>query len=155
VRHSLLWLGIVLVIGACDHKPAPRQQQAAATRAPAPTPAPAAAAPRPTPAPAPAAAAPAAPKPDPAPTDDSAQACMEIGVRAANIFIADADARDKAQFEQARTDIVRSTAQSCMQNKWDADLRRCFLSAATRPQFDACSARAPGAAASKPPTRGS
>jgi len=146
VRH--LWLGIVLVIGACDHKPAPKQQQAAA----APTPAPASAtvtAPAPAPAPAP------TPTPTPAPGDDSAQACMEIGVRAANILVANApDAQAKAQFEQARTDIVRATAQSCMKNKWDAELRQCFLSAASQAQFDACSARAPGAAASKP-TRGS
>ena len=80
---------------------------------------------------------------------------MEIGVRAANILVASAaDARLKAEYEQARADTVRATAEACMRGQWDADLRRCFLSATTQPAFDACRARAPGPAPSRP-TRGS
>lgn len=132
MRQRLLWLGIVLVIGACDLKPAPKKQPAAAP--------PVAAAP----APAPAAAG-----------DDLGKACMDVGVRIAEVLIASAtEPTLKAQYEQARADIVRSSSEACVRGKWDAELRRCFLTASTQPQLDACNARAPGPAGSRP-TRGS
>lgn len=137
VRHRLPWLGIVLgivlVIGACDLKPAPKKKAVpAAAAAPAP--------------------APGAPGGAP---EDLGQACMQIGVRVADVLVASAaDAVLKAQYEQERANTVRSTAEACMRGKWDAELRRCFLAAATQPQIDACNARAPGPATSRP-TRGS
>jgi hypothetical protein len=154
VRHRLPWLGIVLVIGACELKPAPKQQPQAPAAA---TGTAAAGAPAPPPAPAPgsgAAPAPAPAVPAGAP-EDLGQACMQIGVRVAGIMIASAtDPVMKAQLEQARADTVRSTAEACVRGKWDADVRRCFLTASSQAEITACSARTPGPAASKP-TRGS
>jgi len=93
--------------------------------------------------PAPAAAA--------ADTDNLAQACMQIGVRVANITVTSApDAVARSQFEQARADSVRSIAEACMRGKWDPGLRRCFLTASTQPEIDACDARAPAGAAARP-----
>jgi hypothetical protein len=88
---------------------------------------------------------------------------MEIGVRVANIVVANAaDAVLKAQLEGERGNTVRSVAEACMRGKWDAGLRRCFLTATTQPQLDACNARAPAPApapapgqAPGQPTRGS
>jgi len=167
VRHRLPWLGIVLVIGACDHKPAPKTKpEPAAAAAPAPAPAVTAerppapgtpgapAAPRPAaPAPAPGAAAAAAAEPlSPA---EMGKACMEVAVRVANVLAASAtDALLKAQYEQARADTVRSVAEACMRNRWDDGVRRCFLAASTQADVDACNARAPGTPAGRP-TRGS
>src|SRR5262245_6433696 len=132
MRPRLPWLGIVLVIGACDLKPAPKKQ------------------------PEPPAAAAAAPAPPAQNLEDPLQACMAIGVRVADVFVSSAtDATQKAQYEQARADTVRSTAQACIKGSWSADLRQCFLSATTQPAIDACKARAPGPSTSKPPTRGS
>ena len=80
---------------------------------------------------------------------------MAVAVRVANVVVASAtDAVLKAQYEQARADTVRSTAEACMRGKWDDSLRQCFLTASTQAQLDACSARAPGPATSRP-TRGS
>jgi hypothetical protein len=95
--------------------------------------------------------------PGPAGSDaeDLAQACMRIGIKVADVLIASAaDAVLKAQYEQARSDTIRSTAEACMRGKWDAALRGCFLAATSQPQIDACNARAPGPAANRP-TRGS
>lgn len=122
---------------------------AAAAPAPAPVtaekPAPA---PAPTPAPAPA-------PPPPAADADPAQSCMQIGIRVAGLLIANAtDPVLRAQYEQARADTVRSTAEACMRGKWDAEVRQCFLTASTLPAIDACKTRAPGPATNKP-TRGS
>jgi hypothetical protein len=140
VRHRLPWLGIVLVIGACDLKPAPKKKaEPAAAAAPA--------VPSPSPAPAPA--------PAQAESEDLARACMQIGVKVADVLISSAaDAVLKAQYEQARADTVRSTAEACMRGKWDVSLRRCFLAATTQPEVDACNARAPGPPTNRP-TRGS
>jgi hypothetical protein len=132
----LPWLGVVLALAACDLKPSPRKQPAAATA----------------PAAAPAAPAPAATTTDP---DDLTQACRQIGIQVANVMVASAtDAVAKAQYEQARADTVRATAEACMRARWDAPIRQCFLSASTQSELAACSARAPGPATSKP-TRGS
>jgi hypothetical protein len=80
---------------------------------------------------------------------------MQVAVRVANLVVASAtDALLRAQYEQARSDTVRATAEACVKNRWDADLRRCFLTASTQPELDACKARAPGTATSRP-TRGS
>ena len=76
-------------------------------------------------------------------------------MRVASIIAASAaDAVLKAQYEQARADTVRSTAEACMRGKWDAEVRQCFLTASTLPAIDACKTRAPGPATNKP-TRGS
>jgi len=166
VRHRLPWLSLVLVIGACELKPAPKQQQPAPAPAPgsatAPAPVPsggtaAAAAPAPAPAPAPSPGGGAAPTPAPggAAPEDLGQACMQIGVRVADVMVANAaDAVMKAQLEQARADTVRSTAEACVRGKWDEGVRRCFLTASNQAELNACSARAPGPATGKP-TRGS
>ncbi len=124
-------------LGACDLRPAPRKQAEPAAAA------------------APATAAAPAPAPATAGANDLAGACMQIGIRVADVLIASAaDAVLKAQYEQARTDTVRSTAEACMRGQWDAGLRQCFLTASTQPQLDACNARAPGPAINRP-TRGS
>jgi hypothetical protein len=142
VRHRLPWLSLVLVIGACELKPAPKQQ-------PAPSPGSATA-----PAPAPSAGTAPAPAAGATP-EDLGQACMQIGVRVAGVMIASAtDAVMKSQLEQARADTVRSTAESCVRGKWDEGVRRCFLTASNQAELTACSARAPGPPTSKP-TRGS
>jgi hypothetical protein len=147
VRHRLPWLVLVLVIGACDLKPAPRKKVDPAAAAAAPVPAPGAQAPG---AQAPGAQALGAQAPE-----DPAQACMQVGVRVADVLVASAaDAVLRAQFEQERANTVRSTAEAGMRGEWDAALRQCFLTAATQPQLDACKARAPGPAISRP-TRGS
>jgi hypothetical protein len=140
VRHRITWLviPIALAIGACDLKPAPKKKPQAA-------PAAAAAAPGVPPAPGPAAITAVAPAS--ADADVRAQACLEVGVRVADIMIASAtDAVLKAQYEQARSDTVRATATSCTTGQWDAALRQCFLSARTQPEVDACKGRvrAPG-----------
>jgi len=169
VRHRLPWLGFVLSIslsiglGACDHKPAPKQKPAAAAAAPGTAPAggtvPAAppaggtAPVAPSAPPAGAGVAPGgeAPVPGAEGVGAVAQACMQIGVRVADLLVASAgDAVMKAQLEQARADTVRSTAEACMRGKWDAELRQCFLTATTRAALDACSARAPGPGGNKP-----
>lgn len=176
MRHRLSWLGIVVLIslGACEHKPAPRQKAAApaAAAAKAPTAAGGGVNPGAKAAPGAANAAtaganPAAAGVNPAPAgapgaagaeaggENVAQSCMQVGVRVADLIVASAgDAVMKAQLEQARADTVRSTAEACMRGKWDAGLRQCFLAASTRAELDACSARAPGPAGSRP-TRGS
>ena len=154
------------MIAACDFKPAPKTKREPApgtASVVSPTPAPAAAparAPTPT-APTPTPAAPAGPIPVPpappgvADLDDPGQACMQLAVRVANIFIASAeDASQRAQYEQARADTVRTTAQACVRNTWDKEMRRCFFAASTRAELDACNARAPGQPTSRP-TRGS
>lgn len=139
VRHRITWLGVIpiaLAIGACDLKPAPKKKPQAAA-APA---APAAAAPVVPPAPRPAAITAVAPAS--ADADVRAQACLEVGVRVADIMIASAtDAVLKAQYEQARSDVVRATANSCTNGQWDAALRQCFLNARTQPEVDACKGR--------------
>lgn len=149
MRHRSSWLGVipvVLAIGACDLKPAPKKKPQAAAAAVAPVTAPAVTA-----------VAPARPSADAGP-----QACLEVGVRVADILIASAtDAVLKAQYEQARADTVRATAASCTAGQWDATLRGCFLAAKTQPEIDACKGRvrAPGTPGAPvptmmPPTRG-
>jgi hypothetical protein len=176
VRHRLSRLprlsslGIVLSlsigIGACEHKPAPKQKPTAAAAANVPGAAggaaPAAAPTAPTGANPAAAVQPAQPTPTIAPVpagveggaENVAQTCMQIGVKIADVLVAGAgDAAMKAALEQARADTVRSTAEACMKGKWDAELRQCFLAAKTRAELDICSARAPGPGGNKP-TRG-
>jgi len=133
---------VVLAIGACDLKPAPKKQAQAKPAAASPA---AAATPAAVPA---TAVAPASPN-----ADTGAQACLEVGVRVSDIMIASAtDAVLRAQYEQARSDIVRATAQSCMNGKWDAALRGCFLAAKTQPELDACKGRVPAPAPAPTPT---
>jgi hypothetical protein len=145
VRHRITWLGVIpvaLAIGACDLKPAPKKKPQAAATAPA-----AAAATAPVVPPAPRPAAITAVAPASADADVRAEACLQVGVRVADIMIASAtDAVLKAQYEQARTDVVRATANSCTNGQWDAALRQCFLNARTQPEVDACKGRvrAPG-----------
>jgi hypothetical protein len=80
-----------------------------------------------------------------------AQGCMQAAVRVANIVVSSApDAARKAQYEQERANMVRAVAQACTRNKWDGDLRQCFLAASTQAQLDACAARAPGSPESLP-----
>jgi hypothetical protein len=156
VRHCLPWLGIVLVLGACDLKPAPKKQPQPAVATTATAPAPGAAAPAP-PLP-PAAPPPGAPTPGQAPASPAvvtpavpagdlelAQGCMQVAVRVANLIVSTApDAVLKAQYEQERANMVRAVAEGCTRSKWEPDLRQCFLAASTREQLDACNARAPG-----------
>lgn len=164
MRSCLPWLGIVLVIGACDLKPAPKKKPQTATvtaAAPGTTPgtAPAAVPTPPPTVPTPPTGAPAAATPPAAPpavtpavpTGDLelAQGCMQVAVRVANLIVSTAtDAVLKAQYQQERANMVRAVAEACTRSKWDASVRQCFLTASTRAQLDACNARAPGSPAS-------
>lgn len=154
VRHCLPWLGVglVLVLVACDHKPAPKKQPIVAKAvmsAPAPVGAPAPGT----------AAAPTAPavKLTPAPAGGAdgvaAEACLQIGIRIADLAIASATDAMKAQLEQARTDIVRSSAEACTKGAWDAEVRGCFLTAKTLQDLDACKLRVPPTPPTPPAAR--
>jgi hypothetical protein len=80
-----------------------------------------------------------------------------VGIRIAEVLIATtADPGLKASYEQDRTNIVRSTAQSCINGKWDEALRACFMAAKTQEEVNTCKGRVrapgtPGAPAAAPP----
>lgn len=147
MRHRLLWVGILFVIGACELRPAPKQDRGAAKAADATQPGGAAALP---PAAAPAPTPPAgggAQQLD----DELGRACMEIGVRIAEVLVSTAgDDQLRARYEQERSTVVRATAEACMRGRWDATLRGCFLAAKNAADLDACNARAPGPGGSRP-----
>jgi len=97
----------LLVLAACDFRPAPRREP-----------------------PAPKAATPAdagAVAPRPPPTGDP---CVDVGAHVGELWVATAtDAAQKALYEQERTKTVRKTADVCTRDAWSEMARTCYLKA--------------------------
>ena len=126
----------LVLVAACDFQPAPPRQ------APAPPPAGSAqVAPAP---PAPAAPPDAAATPPPADAVAITDNCENIGVHVAQILIDGAkDATLRANYEHARPDIVRATAEACTGQHWTADAQTCFLDSKVEADVRACEKKFP------------
>lgn len=125
-------LTLLLVLGACDLKPPPKQPPATAdaiedagagAMATPPEPAGDAGGPR-------------------APADamiEVTQPCLAVAVKIADVLIASmTDPAQKAALEQDRTKLVRRTAEGCTRDAWSEPARACFLKATTREQLQLC-----------------
>lgn len=109
VKH-LAWS--VLVVVACDHRPAPRKT------APPPVDAGVVA---------------------DAMAVDVTEACTEVGVKVAAIWVdTAATPTEKAQLEQERTRIVRTMAENCTKGPWSEAARKCMLAATSRAALQLC-----------------
>lgn len=112
------------MLAACELQPAPKQQAAP----PAPTP------PRVVEAPADAGVVADAP-PAPVFTDQ----CREVGLHIAEVIINSAtDPGAKSIYEQDRSKISRSTAETCMTQGWSDVAAKCYLKARTATELKAC-----------------
>lgn len=150
-------LACLLLLAACELKPAPKQQPTSAAPAvpPAPTPAP-------TPAPAPAPAPVARPEPAPPPADAGSAgpqiaitpACSKVAARVAQVFID--SAKDPAQrtiYEQERANMTRKTGAACTAQGWSDAARGCYLAAKTPVDIKRCELKftPPPARPARPP----
>jgi hypothetical protein len=138
-------LAVLVLLAACDLKPAPKKQ-------PPPPPAPAAAQPEAEP---PKFVAPSRPpslpeEPKIATTDE----CIKVGKYVADVFVASAtDPAQKSVFEQERTKIVKATAEACTTQQWSVEARGCYLGAKTPADIKACEAQFPAPAPKQVPER--
>ena len=135
----LAWLVGLVGLAACELQPAPKQAPPPPSAQPVTTPTPSAA------------PADAAPAPDAA---DVTHACLDVGVHVAQVLIDGAtDPGVKAQYEQARTKIVRATAEACTSQTWTPEAQRCFTTANNVADVRACEKKfpPPGAVAPPPP----
>ena len=106
---------MLLLLAACDHKPAPSPTQT----------------------PAPAVTADAAGGLVAVPSGDT---CMQIGTNIAEIIIAaTADPQQKAAYEQERAKMVKRFSDNCQRESWSDATKGCFLAAKTQADVDACS----------------
>jgi hypothetical protein len=79
-------------------------------------------------------------------TDD----CVRTSTHIAEVLIASApDASLKANYEQARDRIVRTTAEACTTQSWTADAQRCFAQAKLEVDLHACETKFPPSAPPK------
>jgi hypothetical protein len=117
VRSSILF---VLLL-ACDHRPAPKQEPP----------------PPPTQVVVDAGAAAVATADAPPPTDE---ACVQVGAKIADIIISNTpDPTQKAAYEQERTKLVKRFADNCTKDTWPENVRTCFLAAKTPADIEVCS----------------
>lgn len=139
---------IVLVLGACELQPPPKQQ--AAPPGPPPAAQVEAQAPKPVEAPAP---TPAPPAPPPqagsaagsaAPKIEITAPCMEVAAKLAQVFIdAQTDPAQKSIAEQARADMTRKMGEACTVQPWSDAARACYLAAKNEPAIRACEKKFP------------
>ena len=107
---------VLLILAACDHKPAPSQSS---------------------PAPTPTVSADAATGLVAVAGGDT---CMQIGTNVAEIIIAaTADPQQKAAYEQERAKMVKRFSDNCQRESWSDATKGCFLAAKTQTDVDACS----------------
>jgi hypothetical protein len=75
---------------------------------------------------------------------DVSNACVETGAHIAQVLIdSEQDPGTKAQYEQARSKIVRATAEACTKQTWSDDKRRCFDTTKTEADIRACEKKFP------------
>lgn len=142
---------IVLVLGACELQPPPKQQ----AEPPGPPPAAQveAQAPKPVEAPAP---TPAPPAPPPeagsaAPKIEITAPCMEVAAKLAQVFIdGQTDPAQKSIAEQARADMTRKMGEACTVQPWSDAARACYLAAKNEAAIRACEKKFPPP---QPPTK--
>jgi len=98
---------LLVLLAACDFRPAPRREP-------------------PPPKSAPADAGAVAPPPPP-PTGDP---CVDVGAHVGELWVATAtDAAQKALYEQERTKTVKKMADLCTRDAWSEMARSCYLKA--------------------------
>ena len=144
----------LVLLAACELRPAPQEQPAQ------PEP-PGAEAPKPVEAPPPVADAgaavgqgSAAAAGSAAPRVEISPACLEVGAKVAQVVIdATKDPARKAVYEQERATITRKTGEACTTQAWSDKARACYLAAKTPAAHKRCEAkflpRAPSAPAVK------
>jgi hypothetical protein len=109
---------VLLVLAACDFRPAPPK--------PAPNQA------------APVAEAVDAAAPAPPPGGDG---CLELGAHVGELWVATAtDAAEKALYEQERTKTVKRMSDTCTRDAWSDVARSCYLKAQKWLDLEACAA---------------
>lgn len=114
MRYPILF---VLLL-ACDHRPAPRQEPPPAQPAVVID-----------------AGSAAAPTQPPA-----GDACVQVGAKIAEIIIANTpDPTQKAAYEQERTKLVKRFAENCEKDQWPDKVRTCFLAAKIPADIEVCS----------------
>ena len=65
--------------------------------------------------------------------------CLEVAIDIADKMIANAkEPSEKAAFEQDRAKLIKTASRNCTKFNWSEAARKCFLSARTREQIDAC-----------------
>jgi hypothetical protein len=115
VKH-LAW--VVLVVVACDHRPAPRRSAPAASDA---------------------GVVGDAGRVADAVAVDVTQACTDVGVKVAAIWVQTAATpTEKAQLEQEQARIVRTMSENCTRSQWSEAARSCMLAATTRGALQLC-----------------
>ena len=119
-------------LGACDLKPAPKEQPGAR--------APGSAVPEPAAPSAP--AAPALPPDAGAPAPDAfdvTQPCLDASAHIAEILIKEAkDPGARAALEQDKTKIIRRAAEGCTRDRWPDAAIACFMKAETVAAMEVC-----------------
>jgi hypothetical protein len=148
--HTLIAL---VLLAACELRPAPKEQ-------PAPPEPPAAQAAAPVDAPPPAVDAGAATGAgsaaagSAAPRVEISPACLEVGSKVAQVVIdATKDPAQKAVLEQRRTTITRKTGETCTTQAWSDKARACYLAAKTPAAHKRCEAKFLPRAPSAPPAK--
>lgn len=136
----------LVVLAACELKPAPKEQPAP----PQPVPAEAAKPVRPPPPvvdPGPAGAAGSA-----APRVEISPACLQVGAKVAQVFIDSAkDPAQKTVYEQERANMTRKTGEACTTQGWSEAARKCYLATKTPAAIKACERKFTPPPAAKPP----
>ena len=122
-------LALVLLLAACEHKPAPAKQPPPAAPADAAV--------------AVADASPVAVAPDAMDVRDD---CLQLADQLATVIIEGVqDPAQKASYVQERARMVRRTAEGCTRDSWDAKRMDCYRAAKTQAEIQACSPPPPPA----------
>ncbi len=139
---------VVLLLAACELQPPPPAPPPSPTSQPGqpPSVAVADAGPAATGAPLPALPAPPALDAGAAPHDamQVTEACVLTGAHIAEVLITSTtDPSLKANYEQARDRIVRTTAEACTSQTWTAEAQRCFGLSKQKADLEACEKKFP------------
>jgi hypothetical protein len=155
MRNVILTVTL-LALAACElqpppPKPAPAPASAAAGSAAPPAGSAVAVAPAPT-----APTAPTAPPAPPAapPQADVTPTCLAVGTHIADVLIQSAkDPSLRANYEQARTKVVRASAEACTTQSWSAEAVHCYGVSTVEADIRACEKKFPPPGGTAQPKR--